>query len=178
MPLTLRAKLDPKKFHGFLLRFSRNGTPEDVNDAFCEALEYCDELGLSFADATKGVYGGEKTDTLQAEVRRLMSQLSIEKTINQDTALFRKNRRFCKGCYRLRHVIAGMIGAALCATWLCVGRRVSLSVYLITAVMAAGGPSLAVWARFHWMVFADKVKWKGPRDNELARAIREKWRLL
>ena len=84
--------------------------------------------------------------------------------------------KFCRSCELKRRLIAGAIGAALAMVWF--GSYSSFDVGLgMTAcgILLSFGPLLYVLGRWRFLNFKRDVAWVSVKDNELYRAIADRW---
>jgi hypothetical protein len=178
--------LDGRQFDEILQRFNAE-TAEEVDAAVCDALRFCDQMRMSFCDVVRNTYGhdervAELDDRLgqarvafarmEAERKKLADQLvewrSKCSALSGENERLGQGARYCRGCERLRRILAVLAGFVLSASWLRLFSAHGL-LYWVPALVLALIPFACCWCRWHWLLFRRKVRWTSWKDNDLVR---------
>jgi hypothetical protein len=188
-----RNGLDRKQFDDILERFNAE-TAEEVNDAVCDALQYCDRRRIAFRDAVCLVYGQDDqiTEVLRelaaarqenadgkAERGRLAQMLAEMRTrcsaLSDENSRFQEGARYCRRCYSLRLILAVIGGLVLGTAWVLWLPSHGLKPWPVAlgGTVLCATPLLYTIGHWYWLLFSRKVRWRSLRDNEVMRWWKE-----
>jgi hypothetical protein len=189
--------LDRKAFHEILVRFNAE-TAENVDAAFCDALRFCDRLKLPFSDVARRTYSqDDRVVALESELaqaqraaariveeqknnsEKLRQEQSLNGRLREEIERLRTGRQFCLGCEKHRRALAIIAGLFLAVAWL----RWFPWQTTEWPLLAGGGivaiaPYAFIVCRWQWLLLSRKIKFRSLRDNEISRAVAERWREL
>ena len=75
-------------------------------------------------------------------------------------------------------MLAGVAGALAAAGWCYAALALPVWAFWSVAGVLAMGPVGGVYLRWRWFLLSRKIKFRSWRDNEIARAVIQRWKEL